>query len=152
MKWRTRLKVALLSSLDSLRHRLRVRSWNPKQATGRRGEDLAHRYLQQLGFTIVARNFHLAAGEAEADLIAVENTPEGQNLVIVEVKTRESDAYGPPDRAIGPDKQRHLIRVARAYARQSGADWARVRIDVASVVLTNPPQLALYRRAVDLPN
>ena len=54
--------------LDRLRDARRRKLWTHDQATGRRGEDLAHRYLRKQGFTIVARNYRLAAGDAEADL------------------------------------------------------------------------------------
>jgi putative endonuclease len=115
-------------------------------ALGRRGEDLAHRYLRRQGFTIVARNYRLASGDAEADLIAREDG----ELVIVEVKTRQSVAYGPPERAIGPEKQRHLVRVAREYARKSGTPLDRIRFDVVTVVLAEDrrrPEIELIRRA-----
>jgi len=100
---------------DQLRHARRQRTWDPDLAAGRRGEDLAHRYLRREGYTIVARNYRLSSGEAEADLIA----RQGEDLVIVEVKTRASSEYGPPERAVSPEKQRHLIRVAREYARKT---------------------------------
>ena len=102
--------------LDRLRHMRRRRLWNPTAANGRRGEDLAHRYLRARGFTIVARNYRLAAGEAEADLIA----RDGDALVVVEVKTRGDASFGPPERAIGEEKRRHLLRVARAYVTPHG--------------------------------
>ena len=57
---------------DWFRHLARRRRWNPSQALGRRGEDLAHRFLRRQGYTIVARNYRLAAGDAEADVIAWE--------------------------------------------------------------------------------
>src|SRR5258708_3807447 len=111
---------------------------------GRRGEDLAHRYLRRRGYIIVARNYRLAAGDAEADLIA----RQGEEVVIVEVKTRATAEYGPPDRAIGPDKQRHLRRVAREYARKTGTPLENVRIDVVGIVLTKPPLIELDRGVV----
>ena len=123
--------------LDKLRDR-RLR--NP----GRRGEDLAHRFLKRHGYTIVARNYRLASGEAEADLIAWD----GETLAIVEVKSRETGEYGPPERAIGEQKRRHLLRVARAYARRIDLDWERVRFDVVTVILSRPPEIQLYRDAL----
>ncbi len=129
--------------LDKLRHIRRVRTWAADKAVGRRGEDLAHRFLKREGFTIVARNYRLSAGDAEADLIAWER----ENLAIVEVKTRKSVDFGPPERAIGDEKRRHLLRVARAYARKTEIPWARVRFDVVTVVLTNPPEIKLIRNA-----
>src|SRR5258708_7207339 len=116
--------------LDGLRH-ARLKD------AGRRGEDLAHRFLKRRGFTIVARNYRLAAGDAEADLIAWER----DTLVIVEVKSRETGEYGPPERAIGEEKRRHIVRVARAYAKKIELPWERVRFDVVTVILRDPPQV-----------
>lgn len=130
--------------LDRFRHMRRRRLWTATAANGRRGEDLAHRFLRNHGFVIVARNYRLAAGEAEADLIAWE----GEDLAIVEVKTREGAGFGPPERAIGEEKCRHLLRVARAYARRSETPWERMRIDVVTVILSNPPQITLFRDAL----
>src|SRR5262249_39533991 len=129
--------------LDWARDKRRYRAWTQDRALGRRGEDLAHRYLRRQGFTIVARNYKLASGKAEGDIIA----RDGEELVIVEVKTRATDDYGPPERAIGPDKQRQLIRVARAYARKIEWPWERVRFDVVTVVLGSPPKINLIRGA-----
>jgi|GraSoiStandDraft_32_1057276.scaffolds.fasta_scaffold461107_2 putative endonuclease len=131
---------------DWLRHARRRRTWSADLATGRRGEDLAHRFLRRRGFTIVARNYRLAAGDAEADLIAWD----GEDLVFVEVKTRQSSEYGPPERAISDEKRAHLLRVAREYTRKTGTPWERVRFDIVSVVLTQPPELKLIRNALRL--
>lgn len=122
---------------DWLRHVKRGR----EVSSGRRGEDLAHRYLRRKGFIIVARNYRLAAGEAEADLIA----RDGDKLVFVEVKSRVRDDFGPPERAIGEEKCRHLLRVAREYSRKTGTPWERVRFDVVTVVFKTRPEIALYR-------
>jgi putative endonuclease len=131
---------------DWLRHVRRRRVWSADLAMGRRGEDLAHRFLRRQGFTIVARNYRLAAGDAEADLIAWE----GDTLVLVEVKSRESGDYGPPERAIGEEKRAHLLRIAREYSRKSETPWERVRCDVVTVVFSEPPQLTLHRHAIPL--
>ena len=128
---------------DALRHARRRRVWRADLATGRRGEDLAHRYLRRLGYTIVARNYRLPSGDAEADLIAWD----GSTLVVVEVKTRESAAFGPPERAIGGEKERRLIRVARQYTRKIDLAWEHVRFDVVGVVLGEPPVIELTRGA-----
>ena len=125
--------------LDAMRHARRSRIWDRDLAAGRRGEDLAHRFLRRQGFVIVARNHRLSSGEAEADLIA----RDGEDLVIVEVKTRETAEYGPPEGAVNLEKQRHLIRVGREYARKSDTPWEHVRFDVVSVVapLDGPPRV-----------
>ena len=127
--------------LDSLRNARRQKTWEPTRAAGRRGEDLAHRFLQRQGFIIVARNYRLPSGGGEADIVAWER----DTLVIVEVKSRASDAYGPPDRAIDPEKLRHMRRVALEYARKTDTPLERIRFDVVSVLLTEPPELSLFR-------
>jgi putative endonuclease len=132
--------------LDQLRHARRVKTWSQDQSTGRRGEDLAHRYLMREGFTIVARNYSLSTGDGEADLIA----RDGDDLVIVEVKTRESGSHGPPERAIGPDKQRALTRLARAYARKANVALENTRCDVVTVLLTPQPRIEHFRDAIRL--
>lgn len=132
------------SFFDWLRHRARLRRWSPDLALGRRGEDLAHRYLRRKGFKIVARNYRLPSGSAEADVIAWD----GGELVFVEVKTRRSGEYGPPDRAVGEEKRTHLLRVAREYARKTDTPWDRVRFDLVSVILADPPELEWQRGAL----
>jgi len=133
----------ILSGLDSLRDARRRRTWDRDKASGRRGEDLAHRFLRKQGYTIVARNYRLCSGDAEADLIA----RHGEDLVIVEVKTRATDEFGPPEQAVNPEKRRHLMRVAREYARKTNTPWERMRFDIVSIVLREPPQITLLRAA-----
>jgi putative endonuclease len=123
--------------VDWLRHRARLRTWNPDRALGRRGEDLAHRYLRRRGFKIVARNYRLGSGSAEADIIGWQ----GEALVFVEVKTRRTGEHGPPERAVGEEKREHLRRLAREYARKSNTPLENVRFDLMSVILTSPPEL-----------
>ncbi len=132
---------------DWLRDVRRRRVWSADLANGRRGEDLAHRYLRKRGLTIVARNYRLATGAAEADIIAIERAREGDELVIVEVKSRESGDFGPPDRAIGGEKRAHLLRVARAYARKTDTPIEQIRFDVVTVILSRPPVIEHYRDA-----
>ena len=100
---------------------------------------MAHRYLRKLGYTIVARNYALASGEAEADLIAWHN----DNLIFVEVKSRTTDEFGPPDRAVSSEKQNHLRRVAREYIRKADIAPELVRFDVVSIVFGKPTDIQL---------
>jgi putative endonuclease len=131
-------------ALDWLRHVRRSETWSPTQAAGRRGEDLALRFLQRQGFVVVARNYRTASGTGEADLIAWEK----DTLAVVEVKSRESGEFGPPERAIGEEKRAHMLRVARDYAARNGTAWERVRLDVVTVLLTRPPSIVLFRGAL----
>jgi putative endonuclease len=83
----------------------------------------------------------MASGAGEIDLIGWENG----TLVFVEVKSRQTDEYGAPDRAIGPQKQSSLLRAAREYARHAEAPWEKVRFDVVNVVFSTPPAVVHFR-------
>jgi putative endonuclease len=126
---------------DLLRRHGRKRHLNQDHALGRRGEDLAHRFLQRAGIVIVDRNYRMSSGAGEVDLVGRED----DKLVFVEVKSRKTDEYGAPDRAIGPEKQSSLIRAAREYARHAEVPWEKVRFDVVNVVFTQPPSLTHFR-------
>jgi putative endonuclease len=131
----------LLRLADSARHRARLRRWAPDQAAGRRGEDLAHRFLERRGYVIVARNYRLAGGGGEIDLVGWD----GPALAFIEVKSRRTEEHGAPDRNIDEEKQRRLCRAARDYARRAGVAWAQVRFDTVSVVFAEPPELTLVK-------
>jgi putative endonuclease len=128
---------------DWLRHRARLRRWNPAHAWGRRGEDLAHRYLRSLGYTIVARNFRTRSGSGEVDLIGWD----GEALAFIEVKTRATDEYGDPERAVDIQKRRKLLIAARDYTNHAMVKWERVRFDVVSVLMEHPPKVTLTKDA-----
>ena len=126
---------------DLVRHHSRKRHLDPDMATGRRGEDIAHRYLQRAGIVVVARNYRMNTGRGEVDLIGWDRDV----LVFFEVKSRHTEEYGAPDRAIGREKELNLIRAAREYTRQAGVPWERVRFDVVNILFTVPPLVTHYR-------
>lgn len=98
---------------------------------GEYGERLACRYLTDIGFTIVERNWRCARGEI--DIIAVD----GSCLVVCEVKTRRSEAFGAPFEAVTPTKARRLRRLAGLWLAQSppgGRPGDDLRIDVISIL------------------
>ena len=112
-------------------------------ATGRRGEDLAHRFLRKRGYRVVARNYRPPSGAGEIDLVAWD----GPTLVFVEVKTRATEEFGTPDRAVDSDKETYLDRAARDYARRAGVPFDRVRFDLVNVIDGNPPAVSVIRDA-----
>ena len=128
---------------DRVRHHARRRRIDPDFAAGRRGEDLAHRFLRREGFIIVARNYRPRAGAGEIDLIGWEK----DQLAFIEVKTRATDEFGTPDSAVDPEKQAYLVRAARDYARRAGVDWGAMRFDIVGILLTKPPKIDLLRDA-----
>ena len=116
----------LLAPLFRLADRLRYRKHGN---LGRHGEDLAHRWLQQRGFRITARNWRPPQGGGEIDIVAWDR----DWLVFVEVKTRLSDRWSAPERDIDFEKIRALRRAARDYVRRAGADPDQVRFDAIAI-------------------
>ncbi len=96
---------------------------------GQWGEDLAVRYLRRRGMKILERNFRTPVGEI--DIIA----RQGKNLVFVEVKTRRSRAFGTPQEAVGPTKQRQILRTAQWYLGEGRGRGLQPRFDVLAVCL-----------------
>ena len=79
------------------------------RGVGIRGEHLAAQHLEAAGLTVLARNVRLPAGEI--DIVA----RDGDELVVVEVKTRIGDASTVPDDAVTPAKLARLDRLAEQY-------------------------------------
>ena len=122
---------------------------SPGIELGKLGEQYAAAYLEQLGYQLVAANFTLPVGRnlrgavvnAEIDLVAYEQ----QTLCFIEVKTRASDWFAPPQVNVDRRKQRQLARAARAYRRLFDLEDSLYRFDVVTVVLSDPPELELLR-------
>ncbi len=95
---------------------------------GKRGEQLARKYLEGKGYRILDTNWR--HGHDEVDIIAMD----GDELVIVEVKTRSSDRYGEPEEDVGPAKERFLIRATEAYLDEKDLD-VESRFDIIAIIL-----------------
>ena len=118
---------------------------------GQLGESYAAAYLDQLGYRLVAANFTLPVGRnlrgaiinAEIDLIAYD----GDTLCFIEVKTRSSDWFAPPQVNVDLRKRRQITRAARVYRQMLGIENEQHRYDVVTVVLNNDstPQIELLR-------
>jgi putative endonuclease len=99
-----------------------------KDGLGRYGERVAERVLLDAGMTVLARNWR--CDEGEIDLVA----RDGDALVVCEVKTRSSDAFGQPSEAVGAAKSSRLRRLALRWLAESGAHPPEIRFDVVSVL------------------
>src|SRR5919106_2508519 len=115
------------------------------------GESYAAAYLDQLGYRLVAANFTLPVGRnrrgaiinTEIDLIAYD----GDTLCFIEVKSRASDWFAPPQANVDLRKRRQIARAARAYRKLMDLDNGPYRFDVVTVLLSDPlsPQVDLIR-------
>ena len=118
---------------------------------GKLGESYAAAYLEQRGYRLVAANCTLPVGRnlrgaivnAEIDLIAYD----GDTLCFVEVKTRASDWFAPPQVNVDLRKRRQVARAARAYRRLFELENEAYRYDVVTVVLPDDstPRIELIR-------
>ena len=122
----------------------------PHLALGRHGERLAARFLQrEHGFKILHRNFRSRHG-GEIDLVCRDRAANA--LVFVEVKTRRSDAFGPPHLAITLAKRQRLIAGARHWLRLLDSPEIIYRFDVVEVIVEDRPRLTLIRNAFSVPD
>lgn len=134
--WQINPRQLLWKLSDKARQFRQKRSMHPDAALGRRGEDIAHRYLRGAGYMVVARNYR-PGPDSEIDIVA----RRGDLVIFVEVKARTTADFGSPERAIDVEKEKHIVRAARSYVTRAGIDWSTVRFDTISVVFTDPPSM-----------
>lgn len=99
--------------------------------TGDKGEAVAERFLRQKGFQVLHQNYRI--GHLELDLVC--QSPDGQFLVFVEVKTRQNLQFGHPAEALHAVKRDRLIRAAALYLDQKKMEEVKCRFDVVSIVM-----------------
>ena len=104
---------------------------------GEKGEELAVSHLVQKGYDILDRNWRF--GREEIDIVA----RIGQELIIAEVKTRQSDFFGQPEASVSRSKQAHLVKAAHAYVERNDLDL-EVRFDVIGIVLNAREQRVVH--------
>jgi putative endonuclease len=116
-----------------------------KKDLGKKGEDKALQFLKKKGYRIIEQNYVCDLGEM--DIIAKEK----DSLVFVEVKTRTSMAFGPPQLAVTPFKQRQLSKVALHFLKEKNLKDIKARFDVVAILF--PPEeekIELIQNAFDL--
>lgn len=94
---------------------------------GKWGEEYAANYLEKKGYKLLERNWFF--NKAELDIIALKDN----QLVVVEVKTRNSDFFGDPQDFVTPAKIRLLVKAANEYIISNDLDL-EVRFDVIAVL------------------
>lgn len=94
---------------------------------GQLGEEIAVKYLERKGYSIIARNYRF--GRVELDIICRYRN----EVVFVEVKTRTSDAMAYPERAVGKSKQRNIRLAAENFVLENQIT-VPARFDIVAVV------------------
>lgn len=94
---------------------------------GKQGEEAAVAHLQSIGYEILELNWF--SNHLEIDIIA----KDGNELVIVEVKSRGTKSYEHPVDAVSSKKIRFLVNAADAYIQEKNSDLD-TRFDVISII------------------
>lgn len=116
-----------------------------KKELGKKGEELALQFLKKKGYRILEKNYICRLGEI--DLIAQEK----DTLAFVEVKTRRSTAFGPPQMAVDQKKQEQLSKAALQFLKERRLEEAKARFDVIAILFgPQGAEIELIRNAFDL--
>lgn len=111
---------------------------------GTKGEQLAVNFLKKKGYTILQRNYRRRNGEI--DIVCYDHG----SIAFVEVKTRYSDTYGPPELSVTEAKKRQIIKVASQYVADKRIEGTSLRFDVVSIFFSpdkKHPKINLLRNA-----
>ena len=114
-----------------------------RRALGAAGEAAAAAWYEARGYVILARNWRCRAGELDL-VVGVPGL-----VVFCEVKARRSDRFGAPFEAVTVAKQRRIHRLGMQWLREHPQRGARVRFDVASVMVPRdePPRIEVLEGA-----
>ena len=111
---------------------------------GEKGEGLAREFLKKKCYKIIRQNYKTPIGEI--DIIATD----GDTLVFIEVKTRESIEYGYPFEAVNKAKKRKIANVALLYLKKI-KEVPACRFDVVSIFYEDrTPKFDLIKDAFEL--
>ena len=84
---------------------------NYKRELGRIGEDIACKYLEDMGHTILARNWR--SGHLEIDIVSLAK----DGIHFVEVKTRRRNIQAAPQENVGLTKQSRITKAALSFLK-----------------------------------
>lgn len=98
------------------------------QIIGKKGEDIATEFLKKNKYKILERNFYCNQGEI--DIIAKDKN----EIVFIEVKTRNNIKYGMPSEAVTIQKQKHLKRATEYYIYKNNLYNEFIRLDVIEIL------------------
>lgn len=104
--------------------------------TGFTGEDLATAYLKEQGYSILERNWR--CNHLEIDIIATHVNI----LVFIEVKTRNSTAFGFPEESISKIKMKRL-KIAASQYHYHHPQFKRIQFNVIAILMETGQPIAL---------
>jgi putative endonuclease len=98
-----------------------------RQTLGIRGEDLAVGELERHGYAVLERRYRTRHGEI--DIVA----RDGETIVFVEVKVKETAEFGTAAHAVDARKQRRVISMAIDYLARNRLTSRACRFDVVAI-------------------
>ena len=101
---------------------------NFNKVGGFSGENSATKFLKNKKYKILAQNYKTKVGEV--DIVALD----GKTIVFIEVKMRETLAFGRPSEAVGRQKQAKIHRTAHEFLVRQHLLDSPVRFDVVEIV------------------
>ena len=113
-----------------------------RKRLGDLGEDLAARHLEQLGHTVLDRNWRHS--HLEIDLI----TLDAEGLHFVEVKSRTAPVSAAPEDNVDYRKRRHLTTAALSYLNAGHFGDRDVFFDIVTVIFVGErTEIQYYKQA-----
>ena len=113
-----------------------------KRKLGDLGESLACQHLEQLGHTVLERNWRWS--HLEIDII----TADGEGLHFVEVKSRTAPVSAAPEDNVTFKKQKRLASAALAYLNAGPYRDLEVYFDIVTVVFDGDrTDITYYKQA-----
>lgn len=115
-----------------------------KSEIGRTGEQVAANFLKDKGYAILDMNFKNDSGRRLGEIDIIARDIAQNEIVFVEVKTRDYAKYGGtlPEENINAQKLRKLAKIATIYLRQKNLENCAYRFDALSVWLDYGTRLA----------
>lgn len=98
-----------------------------QRETGDKAEGIAQQFVSKLGYHILDTNWH--HGHLELDIVA----KDGNELVIIEVKSRNGIRYEHPSEAITNTKIKRIVEAADAYIQEKDIEL-ETRFDVITII------------------
>lgn len=116
-----------------------------RKQLGDSAEALAAKYLEDKGYSVLARQYKKTFGEI--DLVC----QDGDEVVFVEVKSLASSEYGYPEQAVTPEKIGHILKVSEEYLAKNHLQDSPWRIDVVAIEYQSDPPTITHIEAIDIP-
>jgi putative endonuclease len=100
-----------------------------KKISGKKGEEIAVKFLENKGYEVVARNYRIKRQEIDI-VVKHEDT-----YVFVEVKSRSSSDFGFPEDFISAQQEGRIRNAATHFLVEQNIDTKDIRFDIVSILV-----------------